>query len=272
MPPVPVTDLTRELSVARSAARAAGAEAQRLQGTAGKRDKADGSPVTDGDLAADRIVREAILQAFPDDAILSEERADDHVRQHRDRVWIVDPIDGTRSYAAGGNEWCVQVALAVGGRLAVGILDMPSRGIQVWGAGGLGGGIADLQGERALHPVAGARDVLAGSSSERNSGALKRVLAALPEFTHLPAQSVGVKALQILLGEADLFVHPRRIAEWDAAAPAAVLIHAGASATELGGGELRFNSAQGRVPGLVFSRRDDHARICARLAAAGIAC
>lgn len=265
-------DLSRELALARSAARAAGAEALRLQAGVPSRDKADGSPVTDGDMAADRIVRGAIAQAFPGDAILSEEQTDDRVRLASSRLWIIDPIDGTRSYATGGGEWCVQIALAIDGVAVLGVLDLPASGLQVWGAQGLGGGRADDDGEAELRPLAGVRDILAGGSSERNRPHLARVLAALPEFTHLPAHSVGVKAAQILLGEADLFVHARRIAEWDAAAPAAVIAHAGAIATDLAGGALRFNSPSGQVPGMVFSRRDDHARICARLAAAGIAC
>ena len=81
-----------------------------------------------------------------------------------------------------------------------------------------------------------------------------------------------MKAAQILLGEADLFVHPRRIAEWDAAAPAAVIAHAGGTATDLDGRGLRFNTGDGRVPGLVFSRRSDHEGLVRRMAEAGIRC
>ena len=142
----------------------------------------------------------------------------------------------------------------------------------MWAAAGLGGGQADAAGERALTPVDGVRDILAGGTSERNRHHIARILAALPEFTHLPAQSVGVKAAQIMLGEADLFIHSRRIAEWDAAAPAAVIQHAGGTATDLGGGALRFNSPGGKVPGFVFSRRADHAELVRRIAAAGISC
>jgi len=265
-------DLTRELAVARAAARAAGAEALRLQAGIGSYAKADGSPVSEGDLAADRIVRQAIRAAFPGDAILSEEESDDRARLYSRRLWIIDPIDGTRSYVAGGGEWCVQVALAIEGEAVVGVLDLPTRGLAVWGAAGLGGGLVDASGERALTPVDGVRDILAGGTSERNRQHIARVLAALPEFTHLPAQSVGVKAAQILLGEADLFVHSRRIAEWDAAAPAAVIAHAGGTATDLAGAPLCFNSPEGRVPGLVFSRRADHADLVQRLADAGIRC
>ncbi len=265
-------DLTRELALARTAARAAGAEALRLQAGIGSRAKADGSPVSDGDLAADRIVRQAIGEAFPGDAILSEELTDDPARLGSRRLWIIDPIDGTRSYVAGGEEWCVQVALAIDGVAVLGVLDLAARGLAVWGARGLGGGQADAAGERPLTPVAGVRDILAGGTSSRNSEHLARVLAALPEFTHLPAQSVGVKAAQILLGEADLFVHARRIAEWDAAAPAAVIEYAGGIATDLAGTALRYNTHDARVPGLVFSRRADHAGLCGRLAAAGLRC
>ncbi len=264
--------LTRELALARSAARAAGIEALRLQAGIDSRAKADGSPVSDGDLAADCIVRQAITAAFPGDAILSEELTDDPARLANRRLWIIDPIDGTRSYVTGGAEWCVQVALAIDGVVVLGVLDLPARGIAVWGADGLGGGQEDGQGERVLTPVAGVRDILAGGTSQRNRQHLAQVLAALPEFTHLPAQSVGVKAAQILLGEADLFVHARHIAEWDAAAPAAVIEHAGGTATDLVGGQLRFNSRDGRVPGLVFSRRTDHRDLVRRMAEAGITC
>ncbi len=265
-------DLTRELAVARMAGRAAGAEALRLQSGVETQDKADGSPVSAGDLAADRIIRSALQQAFPDDAILSEEVTDSAARRTNRRLWIIDPIDGTRSYVTGGGEWCIQIALAIDGEAVLGVLDLPSRGLSVWAAAGLGGGIADGEGERPLRPIDGVCEVLAGGTSERNRDALARVLAALPEFTYQPAHSVGVKAAQILLGEADLFVHARSIAEWDGAAPAAVLVHAGAVATDLTGSPLRFNSDTGRVPGLVFSRRNDHQGICARLAAAGIRC
>ncbi len=264
--------LSRELTVARAAARAAGSEALRLQAGIGSRAKADGSPVSDGDLAADRIVREAIRASFPGDAILSEELADEQSRLASRRLWIIDPIDGTRSYVAGGGEWCVQVALAIDGVVVLGVLDLPARGIAVWAAAGLGGGQDDAAGERVLTPVEGVRDILAGGTSERNRQHIARILAALPEFTHLPAQSVGVKAAQILLGEADLFIHSRRIAEWDAAAPAAVIQYAGGTATDLVGGALRFNTASGKVPGFVFSRRTDHAELVRRIAAAGITC
>jgi 3'(2'), 5'-bisphosphate nucleotidase len=149
------------------------------------------------------------------------------------------------------------------------VLDLPSRTMQMW-ATPSGAGISEGGHERSLTAMAGVRNVMAASSSERNRPHLERVRAALPEFAWLPANSVGFKAAQVLLGEADLFVHPRSIAEWDACAPAAVIAGAGAQATDLAGQPLRYNTASGKVPGLIFSRRDDHQRIVSRLAAAGI--
>jgi 3'-phosphoadenosine 5'-phosphosulfate (PAPS) 3'-phosphatase len=84
------------------------------------------------------------------------------------------------------------------------------------------------------------------------------------------AHSVGVKAWRILSGQAGLYVHPRSIAEWDAAAPAAVLAAAGGTATDLRGQALRFNSPSGRCPGLVFSKRPDHYQLVERLRLAGV--
>ena len=184
-------DLTRELAVARMAGRAAGAEALRLQRGVETQDKADGSPVSAGDLAADRIIRTAIQQAFPDDAILSEEVTDSAARRSSRRLWIIDPIDGTRSYVSGGGEWCIQIALAIAGQAVLGVLDLPSRGLSVWAAAGLGGGIADGDGERSLTPIDGVSDVLAAGTSARNRDALARVLAALPEFTYLRNRSAS---------------------------------------------------------------------------------
>ena len=104
-------DLTRELMVARIAGRAAGAEALRLQSGVETQDKADGSPVSAGDLAADRIIRSAIQQAFPEDAILSEEVTDSAARQSSRRLWIIDPIDGTTNYLRGIPAWAISIAL-----------------------------------------------------------------------------------------------------------------------------------------------------------------
>jgi 3'(2'), 5'-bisphosphate nucleotidase len=226
--------------------------------------------VTEGDLAADAAIAERLAAAFPADAILSEEVAGDGSRHAARRVWIVDPIDGTRGYAEGGGEWAVHLALAVDGQAVLGVLDLPSLGLTVWGAPGRGAWVDRGQGPQPLSPRPVGPPVLAASASSRNQRHFARIRACLPEFGALAAHSVGYKVWQMLDGQADLFIHPRWIAEWDVAAPAAVLAAAGGTATGLDGAAYRFNGPYARSPGLVFSRRDDHALIVRRLALGGV--
>lgn len=259
-----------EVSIAIRAAREAGATALQMQGGIEAVQKADGSPVTPGDLAADAIVRHHLTLNFPADAILSEEEADSAERLGNRRLWIIDPIDGTKDYVAGTGEWAVQVALAVDGVLALGVLDLPAEGVCLVGVPGHGAWILDANGQRPLVLDPANQDVLITSQSERNRVAVAKVAAALPEFRSLHATSVGVKIWRMLSGHAGLYVHPRPLAEWDAAAPAAVLLAAGGHVTNLAGRSLRFNSPDGRCPGLVYSKRADHADLIARMTAAGL--
>ena len=262
--------LHHELSVACLAAREAGQIALQMQSGIDSTAKADGSPVTAGDLAADQVIRHHLLSAFPDDALLSEEAADDAVRLTNRRVWIVDPIDGTKDYVAGGAGWAIQIALAIDGVLVLGVLDLPRERTQLTGVIGHGATITDEKGVRALTIPATSATTLIASSSARNAQALLTLRAALPEYACTTCTSVGVKVHRMLRGEADLYVHPRLIHEWDVAAPAAVLAAAGGQATALDGSALVCNSPSGRTPGLVFSTRSDHQAVVKRLAAAGL--
>jgi len=267
---MPSAPSAHDISIAVQAAREAGAAALELQASVTATSKSDGSPVTQGDLAADAVIRHHLQLNFPQDALLSEESPDGGERLSQRRLWIVDPIDGTSDYLKGSNQWAVQLALAVDGELRLGILDLPAEGLCLVGVPGKGAWRIDQSGEHALGISAGGEDILITSQSRRNRAAVERIHLALPELRVLSAHSVGIKAWRIINGSAGLYVHPRSIAEWDAAAPAAVLLAAGAAATDLGGERLRFNSASGRCPGLVFSKRADHAALIARMRAAGV--
>jgi 3'-phosphoadenosine 5'-phosphosulfate (PAPS) 3'-phosphatase len=267
---VQLIPFAHEVAIAIRAAREAGATALQMQGGVQAETKSDGSPVTPGDLAADAIVRQHLTLNFPQDAILSEEEADSAERLSNRRLWIIDPIDGTKDYVAGTGEWAVQVALAIDGVLVLGVLDLPAEGLCLVGVPGHGAWILDRHGQRPLPLDPANLDVLITSLSKRNREAVAKVAAALPEFRSLHATSVGVKVWRIISGHAGLYVHPRPLAEWDAAAPAAVLLAAGGSVTDLAGGALRFNSPGGRCLGLVYSKRQDHASLIARMAAAGV--
>lgn len=261
---------TVDIVTALAAALAAATAASRLQAGVASRDKPDGSPVTDGDLAADLAIRTVISERRPGDAIFSEERTDDPSRLGARRVWIIDPIDGTREYLAGRPDWAVQVALAIDGHLALGVLAMPGLGVTALGVPGMGAWQIIDDRREPLCCAEGNADMLVASSSRRNRSGLEKVQAALPEFTTRHIHSIGVKAWAIINGDAALYVHTKLLAEWDAAAPAALLLAAGGRATDLAGAALRFNSVSGRCPGVVFSRRHDHDSLIARLAAGGV--
>lgn len=135
----------REQAVAIQAARSA-SDAVRAHydaQTATTYEKADGSPVTDADLASDRIIRTWITGAFPDDAILTEEGADDPARLNAERCWIVDPIDGTAQFIARSGQFDVLIALVVDGRPVVGVMLQPSTGLYLAATAG-GGAVAGI--------------------------------------------------------------------------------------------------------------------------------
>jgi 3'(2'), 5'-bisphosphate nucleotidase len=257
--------LTPELQVAVAAAQAAGHLAQGLQSGVSHSCKSDGSPVTAGDLAANDLILGHLAAAFPTDGILSEETGESPDRRGRSRLWIIDPIDGTTDYVAGSPEWAVQLALAIDGVLALGVLALPGHGLTLVGLPGRGAWQIGADGIAPLRIVHAAVDTLISSHSTRNRRVVAQLQRSLPEFALVQATSVGIKTWKLIHGLADLYVHPRRIAEWDVAAPAAVLQAVGGTASDLAGRDLRFNSASGRCPGLIFSVRPDHAAIVARL-------
>ena len=263
---------SHELAIASLAARAAGQIALGMQGgiSSSASIKADGSPVTPGDLAADQVIRHHLEMHFPEDAILSEELTDNAERLSHRRVWIIDPIDGTKDYVAGGDGWAVQLALAVDGRVVLGVLDLPRCGVHLAGVVGIGATLVDENGSQNLIAGSTPLTTMIGSSSTRNATSLVQIRAALPEFGFTSCTSVGGKVHRMLRGEADLYVHGRTIHEWDVAAPAAVLLAAGGIATALDGSELAYNTPGGRCPGLVFSTRADHPELIQRLRAAGL--
>jgi 3'(2'), 5'-bisphosphate nucleotidase len=258
------------MAIAVLAAREAGATALQMQGAVVATNKTDGSPVTAGDLAADAVVQHYLKLHFPEDAILSEEQNDSGARLTNKRLWIIDPIDGTRDYVAQSSEWAVQVALAIDGQLVLGVLDLPAEGVCLIGIPGHGAWLMDQQGQRPLIINPMNADVLITSNSKRNEVAVAQVRSALPDFRSLFATSVGVKIWRMINGHAGLYVHPRPLAEWDAAAPAAVLLAAGGFVTSLNGDNLVFNSPTGRCAGLVFSKRLDHRDLLQRMHTGGV--
>jgi myo-inositol-1(or 4)-monophosphatase len=236
--------------------REAGAIAADRRGTDFRRwQKSSGSPVCDIDLEIDSFLRERLTKLDPDAGWLSEETLDSSDRIERRRLWVVDPIDGTRDYLRGRPGWCVSVALVEDRAPLIGVLDAPERGEHWTAEKGRG---AWRNGERLR--VSG-RSGLAGA----------RVPAEQlpPQDADLVAvakpNSIALRIALVAAGDADLVATLRWGFEWDIAAAALIAAEAGARVSGALGQPLAFNSASGEAFGLLVATPGIHAAAAERL-------
>lgn len=208
-----------------------------------------------GDRRSQEFLAAELARRRPGDAVLSEEALDDPARLTADRVWIVDPLDGTREFSEPDREdWAVHVALWESGRLAAGAVALPARGVTLRTP-------AVALAERRDGPprlvVSRTRPpVLATRVRERLGGRL------------VAMGSAGAKVASIVLGEADIYLHAGGQYEWDSAAPVAVGTAAGLHASRLDGSALRYNRPDPRLPDLLVCRREDAEGVLAAAAEA----
>ncbi len=245
----------------------AGNQAQALQQTTEAEFKSDGSPVTEADRLANQIIVDYLEKHFSDDAILSEEITDNKKRLDSQRTWIIDPIDGTSAFVEGRDDWAVQVALAEGNSLVLGILFIPHAGRAYIGIPNHGAWIEEHGQRKTCHIPKNPENILLASRSKRNAEAMKQAKAILSDFTASSVSSVGVKVDHMLRGKGSVYVNPSAIHEWDYAAPAAVLIAAGGHATDFQAKPLPINSPTAECNGIIFSSVSDHSNIVQRLQA-----
>jgi myo-inositol-1(or 4)-monophosphatase len=238
-----------DLALALRAARAAGAELRRrLPEAQSVRFKSPQQPVTAADLAADRILRETLLGARPTYGWLSEETADSPARLARERVWIVDPIDGTTSFLARRPEFVVSVALVERGIPVAGVVYNPMTDETYHAAAGRG---AYRNGERIQvtgAPRRGAGPVLLASRDE-----LERGTAPVPGpgWRVRGLGSTAYKMVHVADGSAQAYASRALRYEWDVCGAALVLTEAGGQARQYDGAELSFNRRDPAVRGMV---------------------
>jgi 3'(2'), 5'-bisphosphate nucleotidase len=209
-----------------------------------------------GDRQANELIVQLLRAERPDDGLLSEELAPDPARLQRRRVWIVDPLDGTREYSEAGarSDWAVHVALCVDGAPAAGVVALPALQ-QVWSMGEVA----------PLAPVASAR--LRILVSRTRAPAIARRVAERLEAELVPMGSAGAKAMAVLRGEAQVYLHAGGLNEWDSCAPVGVALAAGLHASRLDGTACRYNRPDPRMPDLLVCRREWAAPMLAALAA-----
>lgn len=263
----------REVEIASRLAREAGLLSLRYrEGDLEVELKAGDEPVTVADRHASRVVVEGLTAAFPDDVVISEEKQDDLRRLDAERVWYIDPIDGTKDYIRGEDGFCVMIGLTVGHRPAAGVIYQPVGDRIYWGAQGHGSWMQAPGAEpRRIHvsDVSGVDEIRFVASKSHRGGEIDQVKSALGIRNELNIGSVGLKLALIALGERDLYVNPYpKCKTWDTCAPEVLLREAGGLMTDVHGQPLRYDQReQNRPQGMVATNGRIHEAVVEKLAA-----
>ncbi len=195
-----------------------------------------------GDRSAHELIVRELAEEFPDDAVLSEEGADDQARLGSVRTWIVDPLDGTREFSEPPrHDWAVHIALVIDERPVAGAVALPALGCTLSTAE-----------PPVVPPRADGPPRLLVSRSRPPAAAT--IVARALDAELLSMGSAGAKAMAVVLGEADIYAHSGGQYEWDSCAPAAVAAAAGLHVSRIDGSPLRYNQADPYLPDLLICR------------------
>ncbi|MCK9878090.1 3'(2'),5'-bisphosphate nucleotidase CysQ [Frankia sp. Ag45/Mut15] len=209
-----------------------------------------------GDARSHQLLARALARHRPLDAVLSEEGVDDPARLAAERVWIVDPLDGTREFAEPGrSDWAVHVALWERGELVCGAVALPALGITLPAAAA-----------PQTRPVVSPPRIVA---SRTRAPLLVTQVAEALGATIVPMGSAGAKAGAVIRGQAEIYLHAGGQYEWDSAAPVAVARAAGLHTSRLDGSALRYNQPDPLLPDLVICTAPLATAVLAAIAAAG---
>ncbi|MDE8653483.1 3'(2'),5'-bisphosphate nucleotidase CysQ [Novosphingobium album (ex Liu et al. 2023)] len=206
-----------------------------------------------GDQTANQFLCHALREQRAEDGLLSEEEKDNPERLALQRVWIVDPVDGTREYGEERADWAVHVGLAVDGVPALGAVALPGLGEVLR---------SDQPGEVPPAPDR-LRMVVSRTRPAREATEIAEKLGA----ELVPMGSAGAKAMAILRGEADIYLHSGGQYEWDSCAPVAVALGWGLHASRIDGSPLVYNQQDVYMPDLLICRKEHAKRVLAEVAA-----
>ena len=225
--------------------------------------KSDGTPVTTADLAADALIQNALLTHFPHDAILSEETPDDSTRLTNPRCWIVDPIDGTRSFADGNHNWAVLLALTQNGRPVLGVAYWPAKNILYAGTSNSVVWREQDSTRIAWTPQPGARSPFRVAATLSGQKLLDKVLSANSEVEIIPVSTglVGAPPLFEQGVHAFLANPPHGPSEWDVAALEPIILAAGGQVSDVWGNERIYNQPDPTITGGYVAAVDTHAHV-----------
>lgn len=223
-----------DASLAAEIATAAGALLLRVQSECAGGDR--------GDREANTLILDHLRAARPDDAILSEESADDESRLARSRVWIVDPLDGTREFTERREDWAVHVGLAIDGAPVIGAVALPRLGLTL-----------RSDAPPALRSAASPPRMLV--SRTRPSKLCADVGKSLGA-NYVSMGSAGAKAMAVVRGDAEIYLHSGGQHQWDNCAPVAVALAAGLHCSRIDGSPLVYNQPGTSLPDLLICRKE----------------
>ncbi|WP_066775596.1 3'(2'),5'-bisphosphate nucleotidase CysQ [Sphingomonas sp. CCH5-D11] len=191
-----------------------------------------------GDQTANQFLVHAIREARPDDGLLSEEMKCDGERLGKSRVWIVDPVDGTREYGEARQDWAVHVGLTIDGVATVGAVALPGAGMV----------LRSDQPQAVPAPGSPLRMLVSRTRPAAEAVSVAERLGA----TLVPMGSAGAKAMAVVRGEADIYLHSGGQFEWDSAAPVAVALAHGLHCSRIDGSPLVYNQEDSYLPDLLI--------------------
>ena len=206
-----------------------------------------------GDETANQFLCHALRQQRPEDGLLSEEEKDNAARLDKKRVWIVDPVDGTREYGEARTDWAVHVALCIDGKPEIGAVALPGLDCV-------------LRTDAPIDvPAAAEKPRMVVSRTRPAVEAVKVSEAIGAELVGMG--SAGAKAMAVVRGEAEIYLHTGGQYEWDSAAPAAVALAHGLHASRIDGSPLTYNQADTYMPDLLICRPEWAERVLSEVAA-----
>lgn len=264
------TDYHHEMSIAARLAREASALVMRYhQSDLEVELKAHDEPVTIADKEASALIVSGLQEAFPGDVVISEENADDLRRLEAERVWYIDPIDGTRDFIRGSEGFTVMIGLAVNHQPVAGVVMQPVTGLLFAAAGGRAW-LETRDGESRplqVSSVADPAEVRLVASKSHRTTKIDEVKSVLGIKSEHNIGSVGLKLALIAVGERDLYVNPSSNCKfWDTCAPEAILSAAGGKMTDVHGNPLRYDRKDTQLRhGLVASNGTIHDAVIERL-------
>lgn len=200
-----------------------------------------------GDETANQFLVSAIREQRPEDGLLSEESKCDGTRLGKSRVWIIDPVDGTREYGEERTDWAVHVALTIDGVATDGAVALPGLGLV-------------LRSDEPA-PIPAAPELLRMVVSRTRPAAEALAVADALGAELIPMGSAGAKAMAIVRGEADIYLHSGGQYEWDSCAPVAVAQAFGLHCSRIDGAPLIYNQEDVYLPDLLICRRENAGKV-----------